>query len=36
MSFEARFWVSRLDLRLEGVDGGEEEGEGIVAKALDG
>ena len=27
--------VSRLDLRLQGVDGGEE-GEGIVAKVLDG
>ena len=25
MSLEARIWASRLDLRLEGVDGGEEE-----------
>ena len=35
LSFEARFWASRLDLRLEGVDGeeegGEEEGEGKIS-----
>ena len=32
LSFEARFWASRLDLRLEGVDGGEEEEEGGEGK----
>ena len=31
MSFKARFWASRLDLKLEGVDGGEE-GEGGEGK----
>ena len=31
MSFKARFWASRLDLKLEGVDGGEEGGEGKIS-----